>query len=218
MIFWREEWLRKVDNGLTPVDAPAVEQFRQQLIAEPSGDIYRCQASELLKVTHLMPYSERVQRHLTGWREGNYNVFKLIRGVSIHLFWAIRTKLFGRYVRGPHAKGTPTEALNLQAGEWVQVKPLEQILKTLDGRGLNRGLYFSLDMRHYCGRKLRVKSRLDNVIADGTGKMHHFRNTVALEGSICDCDYVGLAMGDCARREVTYWREIWLQRCEPPSH
>jgi len=63
---------------------------------------------------------------------------------------------------------------------------------------------------------VRVKSRLDKIIVDGTGKARKLRNTVLLEGSTCGC--LGLGMADCSRSEFSYWREIWLRRCAPPGH
>ena len=90
-------------------------------------------------------------------------------------------------------------------------------METLDGRGNNRGLGFSLDMRLFCGRRLRVRARLDKIIVDGTGKMRQLRNTVSLEGSTCGCEYMGFSMDGCSRCELTYWREIWLRRLDGPS-
>jgi len=43
--------------------------------------------------------------------------------------------------------------------------------------------------------------------------MRQMRNTVCLENTFCDCAYMGLGKGCCARNEHTYWREIWLRRC-----
>jgi len=62
-----------------------------------------------------------------------------------------------------------------------------------------------------------VKGRLERMIADGTGQMKNFRNTVCLEGSTCGCSYMGLGMAGCSRSELTYWREIWLRRCSEPG-
>lgn len=119
---------------------------------------------------------------------------------------------------GVHARGssgaTPIESLNLQPGEWVEVKSLRSISETLNEHGFNRGLAFTPDMRRLCGRRLRVRDRLDRIIVDGTGKMRKLRNTVGLEGSTCGCAYMGFGMNDCSRCELTYWREIWLRRLD----
>ena len=76
---------------------------------------------------------------------------------------------------------------------------INSIIETLDARGLNRGLYFSPDMRLLCGQRRRVRGRIDKIIVDGTGKMRQLRNTVCLEEATCGCDYMGFGMGGCSR-------------------
>jgi hypothetical protein len=129
--------------------------------------------------------------------------------IGIWLFWRIRRTFLGEYAHGSHSS-TPVEGLNLQAGEWIEVKSMADINATLNGTGHNRGLYFSPDMRLLCGGQQRVEKRLDKIIVDGTGEMRHLRNTVYLEGSLCGCAHV--AFGGCSRCEFAYWREIWLRR------
>jgi hypothetical protein len=137
----------------------------------------------------------------------------MVKSFGTWLFWKARRTVLGVYPRGS-SESTPTDGLNLQPGEWVEVKSLSSIIKTLNEKGYNRGLYFSPDMRLWCGRRCRVKDRLDKIIVDGTGQMRQLRNTVCLEGSTCGCSYMGFAMADCSRCELTYWREIWLQRTD----
>lgn len=217
IIFWREEWLQKVEDEPTAqadqADSTEIDRFRKQISINPSSETYRCQATDLMRATHALSRSDRVARYLSGLRHGNFNVFRMIRDITIFMVWWIRGKLFGIYARG-YTKSTPTESLNLQPGEWVEVKAMRSIIETLDQHGQNRHLYFSPDMRLWCGRRLRVKARLDKMIIDGTGQMRQLRNTVCLEGSTCGCAYMGVGMADCSRCEFTLWREIWLQRCE----
>jgi len=115
----------------------------------------------------------------------------------------------GAYGRGTNTS-TPTESLNLQPGELVEVKSMEGITETLDEKAHNRGLWFSPDQRRLCGQQRRVTRRIDKLIVDGTGEMRRLRNTVYLEGSMCGCCHV--AFGGCPRDEFVYWREIWLRR------
>jgi hypothetical protein len=215
MIFWREEWLRKVEDGSSPaeIDAAEVDRFRARL-PSISGKMYYCQASQLLKYTHVVARREKVTRYLSGWRYGNFNLLYMIHDLTVTVSWWVRGKLFGIYGRGPNTKSTPSESLNLRPGEWVEVKPMSRILETLDRRAMNRGLFFAPEMRRWCGRKLRVRNRLDRMIEDDTGQMRQPKNTVCLEGSTRGCAYVGIGMADCSRCEFSYWREIWLERCE----
>jgi hypothetical protein len=212
-IFWREAWLRKVDDGAKPslVQPAASEQLRARLRTSLGSNIYFCQASELLKATRKLTKLERYSNWLGEIRARNCGPLEMARRISIWVLWKARRVLFGHYGRGK-TKSTPTERLNLQPGDWVEVKPIESISKTLDQRAHNRGLYFSPDMRLLCGQRRRVERRIEKLIVDGTGEMRKLHDTVFLEGSHCGCPYI--ALGGCSRCEFVYWREIWLRRCD----
>jgi hypothetical protein len=194
----------------------SIEQLRGRLTVSTGPGSYYCQASELKKVTHSPSRREKIEGYLGGLRAGNFSAAQMARNTAIALFWRIRRRFFGVYPRGK-SRLTPIESLNLQPGEWVEVKSLRSVMETLNEHGNNRGLPFSADMRPLCGRRLRVRARLDKIIVDGTGEMRHLRNTVSLEGSTCGCAYMGFGMDGCSRCELTYWREIWLRRLDRPS-
>jgi hypothetical protein len=215
MIFWREAWLRKVEDTAvqSQVDSPGMDRLRAHLKVSTSAKIYYCQASELSRATHALSRRERLGRYFRALRAGNLSGLQMAQGIGTWLFWRIRQMLLGTYARGS-SESMLVEGLNLQPGEWVEVKSMQSIIETLDQRGYNRGLYFSADMRLWCGGRCRVKGRLDKIIVDGTGKMRQLRDTVCLEGSTCRCSYMGFGMDGCSRCEVTYWREIWLRRSD----
>ena len=218
-VFWREAWLQRADrSSATPqADLQKIEALRSRLKVSIRPETYYCQASEILKATGALSRQGRMTRYVRGLRAGNFNVLEMANSIATYLFLRCRRKLFGPFPRGK-GKPTPVETLDLQPGEWVEVKSFKSIIDTLDELGRNRGLHFSADMRRWCGRKLRVKGRLDKMIADGTGQMKSFHNTVCLEGSTCGCSYMGgLGMAGCSRCELTYWREIWLRRCGEPD-
>jgi hypothetical protein len=218
MIFWREAWLRKVQDTAvqSQVDSGGMDQLRARLKVSTDPKTYYCQASELSKATHCLSRREKWRRYLSGLRAGNFTALQMARSIGIWLFWLkFRRRFLGVYARGRN-ESTPEESLNLQPGEWVEVKSMQSIIETLNERGDNRGLHFSEDMRVWCGRRCRVKGRLDKIIVDGTGQIRQLRNTVCLERSTCGCSYMGSGMGGCSRCELTYWREIWLRRCEGP--
>ena len=106
------------------------------------------------------------------------------------------------------------EVLNLQPGELVEVKSLEEIYDTLDqrraGYGRNKGLLFMLPMSKFCGKKYRVYKRLNRIMLGATGELKKVKNTVLLEGVICD----GKDFYDCDRSCFHFWREVWLRRVE----
>ncbi|MHB8756367.1 MAG: hypothetical protein ACYC92_15650 [Candidatus Acidiferrales bacterium] len=213
VIFWREAWLRKVDDHssestIRPTDSKLLLS-RLKSLAAPN--IYFCQASEILRATKGLTKRERYSKWIDDIRAGNCSPLEMARRLGIFFFWKARRTLLGPYGRGK-SKDTPAETLNLQPGELVQVKPIESICKTLDDKATNRGLWFSPNMRLLCGQQRRVERRIDKLIVDGSGEMRQMRNTVLLEGSHCGCAHI--AFGGCSRAEYVYWREIWLHRAD----
>jgi hypothetical protein len=213
-IFWREAWLRKVENQDVPVfPASGVERLRSRLKTLTGPDKYFCQASEILNATVELSKMERFSKCVDEVRSRNSGGFEVLRRIAIWAFWKAR-----RAVLGPYAKGTnqvtPAESLNLQAGESVEIKPLESIRETLDRKAHNRGLYFTPSMSLLCGQRRKVERKVEKIITDGSGEMRHMRNTVFLQGELCECSCV--AFGGCPRGEFSYWREIWLRRTDDP--
>jgi hypothetical protein len=211
MIFWREAWLRKVENIATSnvVDLKDSDRLRARLKTLVRPNFYFCQASELLNVTKTLSRGERIANCLGEVRAGNCSPFGMVGRIGIWLLWKMRHVILGVYARG-NKKRTPTESLDLRPGERVEVKSLDSIIETLNETARNRGLVFFANMRLLCGREQRVERRLDKIIVDGTGEMRPLHNTVYLEGSHCGCSYI--AFGGCSRGEFAYWREIWLRR------
>jgi hypothetical protein len=216
-IFWREAWLREVkdSDNQSKIDSEDSERLKTHLKTSTSPNTYFCQASELAKVTYILSRWERLRKYLGGLRAGNFSPRQMANDIAIWLFWKTRRIFLGVYPRGGK-KNSPAESLNLQPGEWVEVKSVESIVETLNEKGRNRGLEFFPGMHLFCGERYRVKGRLDRMIVDGTGEMRKLNNTVLLEGSTCRCAHLGFGMGGCSRCEFAYWREIWLRR--PDRH
>jgi len=215
-IFWKEPWLEKVDEHTYKripqlETAAAPSQFRSMLKTKIEPGRYFCQSSEFLKATLHLSSLQRFNKCWSAVAAGNIGTWGMVKRILLWMWWKAYTKLIGQYARGTRDK-TPTEFLGLQPGELVEVKPLPEIIATLNKNGLNRGLHFSADQRPFCGGRYRVRSRADNFIAEGTGEMKHFRNTVILEDVLCDS--ACFAFGGCYRADLLYWREIWLRRIE----
>lgn len=210
-IFWKEAWLRKPvkeseSSGHRNTDALA----DRVLCKDPvHTELYFCQSSELLAATRPLQWNERLGRCVRNVFSGNVQAVEMFRNIFVWMMVRGRERLLGAYPTGSLQK-TPTEALDLQVGELVEVKSLKEIQRTLDRRGLNRGLHFAPEMIPYCGRRLRVVARADCMIREGTGEMRSMQNTVILEN--CNCDSATWAFGGCPREDYIYWREIWLRR------
>jgi hypothetical protein len=216
-IFWREAWLRKVDKPDTvewSVNPENGKWLRARLKTSTGPKTYFCQASEILNATVELSRWERFGKCFSDIRAGNCGVLEMAGRISVWLYWRIRKVFLGAYAHG-NRKSTPVESLNLQSGEWIEIKPVANIAETLDEKGHNRGLSFTPAMGRSCGEKYLVKRKLEKIIVDGTGEMREMRNTCFLEGLMCGCDCV--AFGGCPRDEYAYWRDIWLRRVEPAS-
>jgi hypothetical protein len=215
-IFWREAWLRKIESAAAQERVNSTssrERLRIRLKTSTGPKTYFCQASELLTATEPLPRQERYARCLSEVRAGNCGALEMAQRIAVWLFWKIRWRFLGEYAHGRN-KSTPVERLDLQPGEWIEVKSMDSINQTLNETGYNRGLLFFPDMRLLCGRQQRVERRVEKIIVDGTGEMRQLHNTVYLEGSHCGCVY---ALGGCPRSEFSYWREIWLRRSPVPA-
>ncbi len=101
-----------------------------------------------------------------------------------------------------------SEVLDLRPGELVEVKSVDDILATLGPDRKCRGLLWMTGMRKFCGGRYRVLKRVENILLESNGEPRKMRNTVSLEGVMCD----GAEFGDCDRSCFHFWREAWLRR------
>src|SRR5689334_5006728 len=101
--------------------------------------------------------------------------------------------------------------LGLRVGDWVVVRPAEEILATLDHNARLEELPFMPQMLQRCGKKFRVRKRAhklcDTVFAAGGRQMN---DAVFLDDSRCD----GEAYGGCEMRCAIVWKEAWLRRAD----
>jgi len=102
----------------------------------------------------------------------------------------------------------------LSAGDWVQVRSREEILRTLDDQAEVDGLPFMPEMFQYCGRRLQVWKRAhktcDTIHQTGGRRM---QSAVHLRGIRCD----GSAHGGCNASCLIFWKEAWLKPADAPS-
>lgn len=103
------------------------------------------------------------------------------------------------------------EVLDLQPGDWVEVRSEAEILQTLDETGKNRGLGFMPEMWPYCGKRGRVMKRVEKIcLEEGPRTVRSMKNTVILDGLFCKGNGIG-----CDRACFYFWREVWLKRVSP---
>jgi len=170
---------------------------------------YECLLGASRRLPKLWVTADRFRSHLT--HHGLIATFKRIGSVVIEE--SLELMGLKREVCNPQANLHADQVLGLRPGEMVKVKSQEEILKTLDGAGNNRGLGFTPEMWEYCGRKLRVFKRVEKICMESaSGEMRRLKNTVILEGAICN----GGSRG-CDRAGFLFWREAWLERVNENS-
>ncbi|MET0387737.1 MAG: hypothetical protein ABW321_17330, partial [Polyangiales bacterium] len=85
-----------------------------------------------------------------------------------------------------------------------------EILATLDTDNKNRGLYFDAEHVPYCGRVLRVRSLVSQILDEGSGYMLRFKTpSIILEGATCIGTFSDKRLF-CPRAIYPYWRAAWL--------
>jgi hypothetical protein len=216
LIFWKDAWLEK---GVTARAAGQPEgSNRDDSLASLSGESpdgsVICQSTELVAATTSLSILE-VSSYLRDIRSRTYTPYGLAKTLAYALFLRLRYYLTGtpfRYLEGKQAQ-TPSGSLDLQPGDWAQVKTRKEIIDTLDKNGMTRGLRFTLDMVPYCGGTYRVLRRLDKMVHEPTRKVISVKDTVILEGSICKGCHI--LKGGCPRQNYNFWREVWLRPAPP---
>ena len=104
------------------------------------------------------------------------------------------------------------KVLDLQPGEWVEVRSAEEISAMLDSKGCFERARFLQGMWKFCGRRFQVLKRIQNIVNYRTGKMWKVRHTVILDGVYCEKDPSEYYY--CDQTCFYYWREAWLKRVE----
>lgn len=102
--------------------------------------------------------------------------------------------------------------MELRVGNWVEVRPLDDILQTLDANGSLDGLPFMPEMVDWCGKALRVLRRVEQTCVDGTPKIRRFsaNDVVILDMPRCS----GAGHDGCSRGCRIFWKEAWLRRID----
>ena len=173
------------------------------------NDRYFCQSTELTAVTRDFP-----PRNLrTYWHDlmnGEVPLLRLARILGLSLLnkfrWRLGLAPCGQ-LSGSQEKPSKGD-LDLQPGQWVEVKSRREIGDTLDATGRNRGLTFEAEMLIHCGRRYRVAFQVRRIINEETARLVELTNTVVLDGVTCQ----GICAKNCPRSNYFYWREIWLRR------
>jgi hypothetical protein len=98
----------------------------------------------------------------------------------------------------------------LRAGDWVEVRSKEEILRTLDKRGRLDGLPLMPQMFQYCGKSFQVYKRAhktcDTIAINWDSPGRSLPDGIHLD---LRCD--GQAYGGCQAACLIFWKEQWLK-------
>jgi hypothetical protein len=192
----------------------------------PDEPRYSCQATELTRAAPVSIPLWDLTQYVQDVRSGNAPARQVARGIAIGAFNRMQDLTRDRlpeklwihggqrypFLRGT-AEKTPVETLDLQPGEWVRVKSVEEITATLNADNSNRGMLFDREMLKYCGRTAQVLRRVEHIIDESTGRMLTMKTPcIVLADVVCTADY----HRSCPRGIYAYWREIWLERVPSP--
>lgn len=217
LFFWKEAWLEPVLDGTgEPCQVPAPEGLPDWVRALPTrdGERYICQSTELLNATQDLS-RWNITHFFAEIRAGELSILMFLRILLDTGLDRLRRGFQGKRLAALSGAGKSASRgdLGLKVGEWIVVKPADEIRLTLDPNGKNLGLSFEPDMVDFTGGRFQVEFPIRKIILEQTGKMISLENTVALKGVACD----GLCTKNCPRNNTLYWREAWLKRADPPQ-
>jgi hypothetical protein len=227
-IYWKDAWLRRVDDHTQAVDRGDVDvggaelerlaQAGTRTVRELKGEqveAWRCQATDALKFSEPLKTANLAQ-YWREFRNGNYGPFRFIRLLARGFLMEIANRIGLLKPLPLHGSGggpQPSEG-GLRPGDLVQVRSPDEIEATLDEKGMNRGLSFDREMLPYCGRTLRVKDSVDRIIDDRTGRMLKIpKDSLILEGAVCSGKRTP-GCWFCPRGIYPFWRQAWVRPVE----
>lgn len=246
VFFWKEAWLKRADSKHAPTLNPTgagcgeadVLKTRHPPGSDPADPVWVCQTTAIYEASELLHWCDVRQyiRDVTSGNHSAWHMFKLLlragyrKLVGLGIGYRALVAAYDAFqkLRGgkpfptitgtiPEGTPTPAESLNLQPGEWVQVKSKQEIAATLTPAGFNRGMRYDLEMLKYSGERYRVQMRVDKLINEKTGKMVPMKTaSIQLENVYCRAECTDKRLG-CPRASNTYWREIWLKRIDSPA-
>jgi hypothetical protein len=231
---WTTDAATTLMDAAQPTAQELVQLRTRTRDTETSDDpTWVCQLTALYDATTLLPWWD-VRQYVQDVTTGNHTAWhmtKLLVAAGYRKFagfgrgYRLKVQFYNWFQRVtggkpfPEVNGqiqpgqsTPTELLNLQPGELVEIKSPAEIDATITPEGFNRGMRYDMEMRKYSGERHRVQMRVDRLINEKTGKMLVMKNPcIQLEDVYCRAECTDRRLG-CPRASNTYWREIWLRR------
>lgn len=104
--------------------------------------------------------------------------------------------------------------MKYRAGDWVEVRSVEEITRTLDADGAVGHMPFMPEMIQHCGRRFQVAASAHKTCDTIYGfKGRRLEETVHLAGLRCD----GSAHGGCQAACLLFWKTDWIKPVDESS-
>lgn len=244
VFFWKDAWLKRDGASEVAAPSPRDGGCTEEKVlaarfapdSDPADPVWVCQTTAIYEATEFLPWWD-VRQYIKDVTSGNHSAWHMTKImlragyrklVGLGIGYRLLVGLYDRFQKlrggrplptmtGALADGAPTpaETLNLQPGEWVEVKSRDEIAATITRSGFNRGMRYDLEMLKYSGERYRVQMRVDKLINEKNGKMVRMRTPIIqLHDVYCRAECTEMRLG-CPRASNTYWREIWLKRSAP---
>jgi len=215
-LLWNEKWLKRVKRASVATTSNVEDKSVEAPVLAPqsygaaNGTIrYTCQYTQLVKAS--APLRPRdVRQDLRPLFAGNVTLSGFLVVLLTRLFnyaQGIRGGTAFPFVPSGSVSQTPTIKSDLQDGDTVRVLSVEEIGRTLDKKGKNRGLWFDRDMVKYCGQTYQVLRRITRIIDDATGEMRLMKAPCIV---LKNAQYSGEYLRFSAQQDHLFWREVWL--------
>ena len=199
---------------------------------------YVCQATQVAAATTRLKWWD-LRQYVEDYRSGNATVGRLLAALTFSAYHNLSNLGLGvgegmrwlydrvqQLIGGspypwrpggiPKGGRTPTVSKDIQEGDFVRIRSYKEILETLDQDWRNRGLYFDAEMVPFTNGTYRVRTRVDKIIHEKTGKMLQFKSpALILDDVVCAARYA-VCRKLCPRGYFMYWREIWVDKVPAP--
>ena len=241
LLYWKDAWLKRVGTKNNKVHSDREDEVSStdksqkldniectidrlllstKIPMDPlnsSKEKYFCQVTEVINASSELKRWD-LRQYYRDLRSGNICVKDFAKWAPLEILnWAYG-RITGRRIypfidgRFTQRAKTPFETLNLQVGDYVKIKSLEEILLTLDINFKNRGLLFTEELIPYCGKTSRVTKIVKRIVNEANREMVSFPNIcIILEDVICTGQVSNKRLF-CPKSCYPYWREIWLRK------
>jgi hypothetical protein len=218
-LIWKTEWLQHSEAFRAEVALPAnVDTARVSNTVAAStrrGEALHCQFTALHACT--TEYGRfSLGRDLIPLLSGNYSAKAWLVAMLTRIVNGVQRRRggVGFPPLPPMGEHQTKDSTALTVGERVAVLPLEEIARTLNSQGKNKGLWFDVEMVKHCGREYRVSARVQKIIDDATGEMRLMKTPCIMLDAV---DSTGEGLHFNAQHDPIFWRESWLRRTESRS-